>query len=113
MREFKDNQGRTWPVNMTVAALKRIKARVGYVPGTPGSEAVDLCVLADTLYAVCVEDPNEMPQEAFDNRLDGVLGDAISALEQEVADFFRRQNLATEETTPTESPQTSRSLSTD
>ena len=110
MREFKDNQGKTWKVDMTVSALKRVKARVGWVPGTPGTEAVDVCMMVDTLYAVCVPDTEDMPQDSFDNRLDGCLGEAISALEEETSDFFQRQGLATEETTESDAQASGSSL---
>lgn len=84
--------------------MKRVKARVGFIPGQPGTPDIDLCILVDTLYAVCVEDPSTMTQDQFDDRIDGVLGNAIEVLENEISDFSQRQGLMG---TTTEQPQTS------
>lgn len=90
MREFTDNTGRVWPVQVDVNAWRRMYRRVGNVQKALAD--ADISVVADMLYAVCADFGETKPEE-FDNLLDGSFGAAYSALAAEIADFIQKNRL--------------------
>lgn len=107
MREFKDEEGRTWRVALTCSALFRVKDTVTIdVDGTrrpfnltdiavigPTIQALrnDYLTLADVLYCV-LQAQVEAKGLTKDQFLDGLRGDSLAAaakaMEQELVDFF-------------------------
>jgi hypothetical protein len=91
MRQFKDNEGRTWTVAINVAALKRVRGLVGVdlmqvMDGTLIEKLVrDPVLLCDTVYAVCKPeaDARSVTDEDFGRAM---AGDAIEAATQTLLD---------------------------
>ncbi len=103
MTSFEDIQKRIWIVNITVSALKRVKAMTGIDLGnianlTDGTLAEkigsDPVLLSELLYAVVKPeaDSRKVSQEDFCDAFSGdVIEKASFALFEGLADFFPRQ----------------------
>ena len=98
MAEFRDNEGRSWVIQVTTTTLKRVKSLLGVDLGkmaTDGSLykvlAEDPILLCDLLYAICKPqaDERKLSDEDFGR---GLAGDAIdaatTALMEGLIDFF-------------------------
>lgn len=106
MRSFVDKTGESWPVEITLGTLLRVKYATGHdmlniAPPVKGEQplAVRLVREADTLAAVltAVVQPylrgRSVSDEEFADRLGGkAIDDGMVALLQEWADFFRQGN---------------------
>lgn len=95
MPSFKDNRERTWEINVTVAACKRVKNMLGAdlldVDTTPKRLISDPIFLADVLYCVCKPDADirSVTDEAFGAALYGdPIGEARAGLLKGIEDFF-------------------------
>jgi len=97
MHTFKDNQGRQWTVEITVAALKRVKALTGVdlagilEGGVLERLAIDPVLLGDVLYAICKPqaDAGNVSDEDFGSALAGdAIEKATDALLEGLVDFF-------------------------
>lgn len=98
MRMFKDNQGREWTVEITVATIKRVRGLAGVdlmevLEGTNGlieKLVRDPVLLCDVLYAVCKPqaDERQVSDEAFGASMAGdAIEHATAALLEELVDF--------------------------
>lgn len=98
MRTFKDNQGREWTVEITVAAIKRVRglAGVDLMEVLEGSNGLieklvrDPVLLCDVIYAACKPqaDEREVADEAFGASMAGdAIEHATAALLEELVDF--------------------------
>lgn len=84
MRQFKDNAGRTWTVDINVATLKRVRGLTGVdlmqvIEGTLIEKLIrDPVLLCDVVYAVCKPeaDAAKVSDEEFGKAM---AGDAIEA----------------------------------
>lgn len=84
MRQFKDNAGRTWTVDINVATLKRVRGLTGVdlmqvIEGTLIEKFIrDPVLLCDVVYAVCKPeaDSAKVSDEEFGKAM---AGDAIEA----------------------------------
>ena len=99
MKTFTDNAGRTWTVQVNVAAIKRVRGLVGidlYKLVDDGFQALaklvsDPVQLADVLYCLLKDeaDAKQVTDEEFGR---GLAGDAImlaaDAFVEELIDFF-------------------------
>jgi len=91
MRQFKDNAGRTWTVDINVATLKRVRGLTGVdlmqvIEGTFIERFIrDPVLLCDVVYAVCKPeaDAAKVSDEEFGRAM---AGDAIEAATQAVLD---------------------------
>ena len=91
MRQFKDNAGRTWTVDINVATLKRVRGLTGVdlmqvIEGTLIEKLIrDPVLLCDVVYAVCKPeaDAAKVSDEEFGKAM---AGDAIEAATQAVLD---------------------------
>jgi len=91
MRQFKDNAGRTWAVDINVAALKRVRGLTGVdlmqvIEGTLIEKFIrDPVLLCDVVYAVCKPeaDAAKVSDEEFGKAM---AGDAIEAATGAVLD---------------------------
>jgi len=91
MRQFKDNAGRTWTVDINVATLKRVRGLTGVdlmqvIEGTLIEKLIrDPVLLCDVVYAVCKPeaDAAKVSDEEFGRAM---AGDAIEAATQAVLD---------------------------
>ncbi len=97
MKCFKDNEGRSWTVNVNVAAIKRVKSLldVNLMDTLEGDLlrrlALDPILLCDVVYAVCKPDADarNISDEQFGQAMAGdVIEQATLALLEELADFF-------------------------
>ena len=100
MREFKDNQDRTWPLQITIGSAKRVRDLLGVdilapEQGEPpllvrlGTDEILLC---DVLYCLIKPQADEkgVSDEAFGEALGGeAITQAVEALYAELVDFFR------------------------
>ena len=107
MRSFKDSVGRLWPVEINVAAIKRVRGLLGVDliklfddEMKPLAELVnDPVRLVDVLYCLCKPeaDARGISDEDFGRALAGdVITQAVDAFVEELIDFFpdaRRRNL--------------------
>jgi len=98
MRTFKDNQGREWTVEITVAAIKRVRglAGVDLMEVLEGSNGLieklvrDPVLLCDVIYAACKPqaDERQISDEAFGASMAGdAIEHATAALLEELVDF--------------------------
>ncbi len=99
MRTFTDNAGRTWTVQVNVAAIKRVRGLLGvdlYKLVDDGFQALaklvsDPVELADVLYCL-VKDEADAKQITDEDFGRGLAGDAITlaadAFVEELIDFF-------------------------
>jgi hypothetical protein len=99
MRTFTDNAGRTWIVQVNVAAIKRVRGLLGvdlYKLVDDGFQALaklvsDPVQLADVLYCL-VKDESDAKQITDEEFGRGLAGDAITlaadAFVEELIDFF-------------------------
>ena len=98
MAEFRDNEGRTWLVQVTTTTLKRVKSLLDVDLGKMAADgslykvlAEDPILLCDLLYAICKPeaDARNIKDEDFGR---GLAGDAIdaatTALMEGLIDFF-------------------------
>ncbi len=91
MRQFKDNAGRIWTVDINVATLKRVRGLTGVdlmqvIEGTLIEKLIrDPVLLCDVVYAVCKPeaDAAKVSDEEFGKAM---AGDAIEAATQAVLD---------------------------
>ena len=91
MRQFKDNAGRTWTVDINVATLKRVRGLTGVdlmqvIEGTLIEKFIrDPVLLCDVVYAVCKPeaDARSISDEEFGKAM---AGDAIEAATMAVLD---------------------------
>lgn len=91
MRQFKDNAGRTWTVDINVATLKRVRGLTGVdlmqvIEGTLIEKLIrDPVLLCDVVHAVCKPeaDAAKVSDEEFGKAM---AGDAIEAATQAVLD---------------------------
>jgi hypothetical protein len=105
MPRFKDSAGTEWPVDITVAAIKRIKsAGLGNFAdpiteekagaGTPLSKlSLDPIFVTEVLYQICrpQAEKDGINHEAFDELLGGeAYAAAYGALHEGLLDFFRQ-----------------------
>ncbi|MBQ9369034.1 MAG: hypothetical protein IJT83_14730 [Victivallales bacterium] len=100
MKAFEDAKGRTWPINITVSASRRIRDLAGIDFGNPNTLAdgdtltrlsTDMVLLADVLYAALLPDltaKNITKEDFCDNIYGDTLNTAIFALLEAVSDFF-------------------------
>jgi len=104
MKAFKDNAGRTWQIEITTAAVKRVHGLVGVhlaIDTLSGDLmdrlADDPVLLCDVIYALCKPQADQagVSDEDFGRAMAGdVIADATDALLEEVVGFFpkgRRQ----------------------
>lgn len=98
MRTFKDNQNREWTVEITVAAIKRVRglAGVDLMEVLEGSNGLieklvrDPVLLCDVIYAACKPqaDERQITDEAFGASMAGdAIEHATAALLEELVDF--------------------------
>jgi hypothetical protein len=98
MRTFKDNQGREWTVEISVAAIKRVRglAGVDLMEVLEGSNGLieklvrDPVLLCDVIYAACKPqaDERQVSDEAFGASMAGdAIEHATAALLEELVDF--------------------------
>lgn len=98
MRTFKDNQGHEWTVEITVAAIKRVRglAGVDLMEVLEGSNGLieklvrDPVLLCDVIYAACKPqaDERQVSDEAFGASMAGdAIEHATAALLEELVDF--------------------------
>lgn len=98
MRTFKDNQDREWTVEITVAAIKRVRglAGVDLMEVLEGSNGLierlvrDPVLLCDVIYATCKPqaDERQVSDEAFGASMAGdAIEHATAALLEELVDF--------------------------
>jgi hypothetical protein len=98
MKIFKDNAGRTWTVDVNIAAVKRVRSLLGIdlikgvvKEGVIDELATNPVLLCDVIYAVCKPDADKknITDEQFGQAM---AGDAIElateALLKELVDFF-------------------------
>jgi len=99
MRVFKDNAGRTWTLQINVAAVKRVRGLVGidlYQLASDGFESLGKLVsnpvdLADVLYCLVKDqaDSQKITAEDFGRALAGdCITQAADAFVEELIDFF-------------------------
>ena len=98
MRTFKDNQGREWTVEITVAAIKRVRglAGVDLMEVLEGSNGLlerlvrDPVLLCDVIYAACKPqaDERQVSDELFGASMAGDASEhATAARLEELVDF--------------------------
>ncbi len=96
MRQFKDNAGRTWTVDINVATLKRVRGLTGVdlmqvIEGTLIEKLIrDPVLLCDVVYAVCKPeaDAAKVSDEEFGKAMAGdAIEAATSALLDELVGF--------------------------
>lgn len=98
MRHFTDNQGREWTVDITVAAIKRVRglAGVDLMEVLEGSNGLieklvrDPVLLCDVIYAACKPqaDERQITDERFGASMAGdAIEHATAALLEELVDF--------------------------
>ncbi len=97
MSSFKDTNGRSWPVRITVATIRRIKDLTGLELGSlSNSQALadisgDYLRLSRVLYAIVKPDADAV-KITEDQFLDALSGDCLeqasSAFVEALADFF-------------------------
>ena len=93
MRQFKDNAGRTWTVDINVATLKRVRGLTGVdlmqvIEGTLIEKLIrDPVLLCDVVYAVCKPEADAaIPRVSDEEFGKSMAGDAIEAATQAVLD---------------------------
>ena len=93
MRQFKDNAGRTWTVDINVATLKRVRGLTGVdlmqvIEGTLIEKLIrDPVLLCDVVYAVCKPEADAATPRVSDEEFGkSMAGDAIEAATQAVLD---------------------------
>ncbi len=86
MRQFKDNAGRTWTVDINVATLKRVRGLTGVdlmqvIEGTLIEKLIrDPVLLCDVVYAVCKPEADAATPRVSDEEFGKAMaGDAIEA----------------------------------
>ena len=86
MRQFKDNAGRTWTVDINVATLKRVRGLTGVdlmqvIEGTLIEKFIrDPVLLCDVVYAVCKPEADAATPRVSDEEFGKAMaGDAIEA----------------------------------
>jgi len=100
MREFTDSQGRTWRLQMTIGALKRVRNLtgidlLGLSDGSPPlltRLGTDVVLLIDTIFALLKPDADAagVTDEEFGASLGGEAAqNAQKAFYEELADFLR------------------------
>lgn len=99
MRSFKDRHGRAWVVELTVGAVKRVKALAGFdvlTIVTGGTEVFgeflgDAVRQCEALYAICKPEA-DTAGVTLDMFLDAIAGDSLlearDVLVEEITDFF-------------------------
>ena len=93
MRQFKDNAGRTWTVDINVATLKRVRGLTGVdlmqvIEGTLIEKLIrDPVLLCDVVYAVCKPEADAATPRVSDEEFGKAMaGDAIEAATGAVLD---------------------------
>ena len=93
MRQFKDNAGRTWTVDINVATLKRVRGLTGVdlmqvIEGTLIEKFIrDPVLLCDVVYAVCKTEADTRTPPVSDEEFGKAMaGDAIEAATGAVLD---------------------------
>ena len=93
MRQFKDNAGRTWTVDINVATLKRVRGLTGVdlmqvIEGTLIEKFIrDPVLLCDVVYAVCKPEADAATPRVSDEEFGKAMaGDAIEAATMAVLD---------------------------
>ena len=98
MQTFEDRAGRTWSVEITVSALKRVrdlaKVDLGQIAESPdlAKRLDDLATLGSVLYAVIQPQAKakNLAEDVFLDALDGpAMARAAAAFWPELTDFFR------------------------
>jgi hypothetical protein len=106
MPAFKDMQGRTWRLNITIGAVRRVKDLVGVdllrvdAPEREGEQplmtrlSLDIMLLCDVVYAIV--QPQAEEQGVSDAEFGESLGGDVvlqmhNAFDEALADFFRGQ----------------------
>ncbi len=86
MRQFKDNAGRQWSVEINVAALKRVRGLTGtdlmqVIEGTLIEKLIrDPVLLCDVVYAICKPEADARTPPVTDEEFGKAMaGDAIEA----------------------------------
>jgi hypothetical protein len=96
LHQFKDSEGRQWSLAMNIAQAKRIKDQLGLDFVGSGFKAVtelanDIGTTVDVIWLLCEAQCGEcgLTDEQFGEALTGdVIDEALSALLQELTDFF-------------------------
>jgi hypothetical protein len=105
MSSFRDSTGRLWEVDITIAAVKRVRSLVGIdllalAEGDPPlitRLATDIALICDALYAVVKPqaDPLGVSDEDFGESLAGeTISHAYDAFWESLTDFTRGHNPA-------------------
>lgn len=98
MKPFKDNEGRTWSVSVTVSAIKRVRDLLGVdllkvTEGTLLQElAGDPVLLVDVVFALCKPEADKrgISDVEFGEAMAGDAIDAATvAVLEDLVDFFR------------------------
>jgi hypothetical protein len=98
MQSFKDNQGATWSIEITVTTVKRLKNELDIdlmKIAEPDSDLLDRLagdpiLLVDALWVIC-RDNATITDEEFGQRMGGEsIDNAVMALMEAIADFFPR-----------------------
>lgn len=97
MGSFKDNQERTWSIDLTVGKLKRIRSTldINLLDGNPNTFdnlAEDVFVMHDLVWLLCEEQAakREISEEEFGAAVVGdPIADAIGVVLGAIPDFFR------------------------
>jgi hypothetical protein len=98
MQSFKDNQGATWSIEITVTTVKRLKNELDLdlmKIAEPDSDLLDRLagdpiLLVDALWVIC-RDNATITDEEFGQRMGGEsIDNAVMALMEAIADFFPR-----------------------
>jgi len=98
MREFIDEQGRTWGVHVDIEAIRKVRAKLGYdltkaMDSKDNLQSLvdDVVMLVDVLHVICLEQCEHLGVTAEDFAK-ALYGDAISrateALMESIIDFF-------------------------
>jgi hypothetical protein len=100
MHRFTDNEGRTWVINVTVDAIKRVRTlcNLDLLEAIDGKLierlVTDPITLCDCLYALCKPqaDEQKITDEAFGRAMAGdCLEQATEALLEDLVDFFPKR----------------------
>ena len=100
MRTFKDNLGRTWPIEVHVTSVRRVRDLVGVDLLSLGTTdgglyaklAEDPVLLCNVLYVLCRDEADHrgVTDEEFGKGLAGqAIDDATAALLEELTAFFQ------------------------
>ena len=92
MRSFRDSKNRTWTVEITVGAVKSVKALVGVnLLDTQKVLVLDVIEIIDTLYVLCKSQADQLgiTDEDFGAGFGGdTLKEAVEVFQEAYIDFF-------------------------